>query len=225
VWLEVLLNKKGPTVAKAFANILSKISIKPKRLLTDSGGEFSNKYFQNVLKTHNIQHRLARTTFKAGSVERVQRSLQKIMYTYMRANDTDIYIDVLPQLLATYNKRYHTAIKMSPTEAELDNRQNEVRRNVWELHSKQRERGKKQRAKFKVGERVRIEWDRGTFGRGYHDNFSEEIFQIYSIVRHMPIILYELQDKNGEILQGKWYSNQLQRIRGTAHKETATFEN
>ena len=55
VWVQPLKDKKGPTVVKAFDQIL-KEGRQPLKLQTDKGKEFYNKDMAAWLKKNNIHH-------------------------------------------------------------------------------------------------------------------------------------------------------------------------
>ena len=49
-----LKDKKGPTVLKAFLNILKESGRRPTKVQTDAGVEFTNRGFKSTLKKQNI---------------------------------------------------------------------------------------------------------------------------------------------------------------------------
>ena len=49
-------------------------------------------------------------------VERFNRTFQNKMYKYFTAKDTLTYINVLPQLVSSYNNTYHRSIKIKPSQ-------------------------------------------------------------------------------------------------------------
>lgn len=55
LWMQPLKDKKGPTTARAFENILSE-GRQPTKLRTDKGQEFRSKAFNTVLTDRNIKH-------------------------------------------------------------------------------------------------------------------------------------------------------------------------
>ena len=65
--------------------------------------------------------------------------------------------------------------------------------------------------KFLVGDPVCISKSRRTFKKGYLPNWTEEIFTICKrITRERPI--YKLTDDSGEILEGSFYEEKLQKV-------------
>lgn len=49
-------------------------------------------------------------------VERFNRTFQNKMYKYFTAKNTLTYINVLPQLVSSYNNTYHRSIEIKPSQ-------------------------------------------------------------------------------------------------------------
>ena len=65
--------------------------------------------------------------------------------------------------------------------------------------------------KFCVGDRVRIGKSRRTLKKGYLPDWTEKIFTICKrITKEIPI--YKLTDDSGEILEGSFYKEELQKV-------------
>ena len=73
------------------------------------------------------------------------------MWKYFSANNTTRYFDILPALLARYNHSVHRSIGMTPHDASQKENEDEVR---IKLQGQTRARALK--AKFRIGEQVRI---------------------------------------------------------------------
>ena len=67
------------------------------------------------------------------------------------------------------------------------------------------------RAKFKIGDKVRILKKKGLFEKGFTPNWTEEVFTISKIQRPNPAT-YKITDYNGEEIQGTFYEQELQKI-------------
>ena len=62
-----------------------------------------------------------------------------------------------------------------------------------------------------VGDPVRISRDKGVFGKGYEDTFSEEYFIVDKrLMRDPPV--YRLKDLKDDDILGVFYEHQLQKI-------------
>ena len=81
------------------------------------------------------------------------------------------YVDILPKLVHGYNHAYHQSTKRAPVSVNLIN-EPQVSENLdGKLKSKTF------KPKFKVGDFVRINKTKRTFGKGYLPNWTEELFQ------------------------------------------------
>ena len=196
--------KQGQELVKAFQKILS-TGRKPTKLQTDQGTEFLNRVFQKLLRDNNIDFFTVNSGLKASVVERFNRTFKNKMYKYFTAKNTLTYINVLPQLVSSYNNTYHRSIKMKPSQV---TKKNEAQ--VWDtLYGDDVQ--KPVRFKFQVGDRVRISKVKRLFEKSYLPNFTEEIFTVYKrMARQVPV--YKLKDDAGEILDGTFYEPELQKI-------------
>ena len=53
---------------------------------------------------------------KAAIVERVNRTFKNKMYRYFKAENTFRYMDVLQDVVESYNNTYHRSIGMKPSQ-------------------------------------------------------------------------------------------------------------
>ena len=114
-WVVPLRNKTRKTITDAFSKIIPQRQ--PIHLQTDKGSEFKNKLFQSFLENHKIKFYTSENNeIKAAVVERFNRTLENKMYRYFTFEGTRRYIDVLADLVHSYNNTFHTSIKMAPAE-------------------------------------------------------------------------------------------------------------
>lgn len=203
-WVVALKTKQGQELVKAFQTILSS-GRKPSKLQTDQGTEFLNRVFQKFLRDNNIAFFTVKSGLKASVVERFNRTFKNKMYKYSTYKNTLCYIDVLPQLVKSYNNTYHRSIKMKPSEVTKAN-EGKVWHTLYGNNIQMRVR-----FKFQVGDRVRISKAKRIFKKSYLPNFTEELFTVYKrFLRQVPV--YKLKDDAGEILDGTFYEPELQKI-------------
>ena len=202
-WVVSLKTKQGQELVKAFQTILAS-GRKPSKLQTDQGTEFLNCVFQKFLRENSIEFFTVKSELKATVVERFNRTFKNKMYKYFTAKNTLTYIDVLPQLVRSYNNTYHRSIKMKPSQVIKANEAN-----VWNtLYGSDVQ--KRVRFKFQVGDRVRISKVKRMFKKSYLPNYTEELFTIYKrFARQVPV--YKLKDDAGEILDGTFYEPEIQK--------------
>jgi len=120
-WAVPVARKSARDVVKDFEKILA--DQKCTMVQSDKGKEFLNSSFQSVLKRHGIKFYTSENEYlKAAAVERFNRTLKENMFSYFTYKNTRHYMDILEDLLHSYNKTYHRSIGMSPPEV---NRHNE----------------------------------------------------------------------------------------------------
>lgn len=202
-----LINKQANTVLEQFKDILREAQEKPYMIVLDKGTEFMNQQFINFCKSNKILLINPQSNVHAAYIERFNRTLQNIMYKYMTENETNKYIDVLQDLVATYNNRKHRMIQMTPAQAESDSSQH-IKINLSQ--AARNHATKQQNPKYTLGTYVRIAKQKGKFSRGYQEQTQQEIFKIYKIDLSKKIPLYHLETYNGdEKIKGGFYSFEL----------------
>jgi hypothetical protein len=143
LWVEPLKSKHGHVVLDGLKNILNRAGGRiPERLQTDDGKEFLNKQVQDFLKSKNIRFFTVASDKKASIAERVIRTLKEKIYRFNHEWHTFRYVDVLQDLVKSYNSTYHSSIKMAPNEVNEDN-EGEVLGNLYRDTWKEDRIGKK----------------------------------------------------------------------------------
>ena len=66
--------------------------------------------------------------------------------------------------------------------------------------------------KLHVDDYVRISRAKGTFEKGYLPSWSEEIFQVAGVDSRASPVMYQLKDYEGKYIQGKFYTEELQKV-------------
>jgi len=206
-----LKNKSGISLTAAFTKMIADQQCK--LLQTDKGTEFLNGTFQKLLRDRNIRHYTSENDdIKAAVVERFNRTLKGAMWRYLTHVSSGRYVDVLPQLVSSYNNTYHRSIKMAPSEV---NAQNEsiVRKRLYPL------KNVTVKWRYNVGQTVRLKQTKRVFKKGYEPSWTEEIFTIASLYPSDPPT-YILNDFSGEEIKGKFYEQEIQPI---THKADDTY--
>ena len=217
-WAFPLKNKKGEGIKKCFEKIFQERT--PISLRTDSGGEFINHTVKDFLKTRGVNHFISRNETKSNIVERFIRTLKGKLFRYFTKNQTHKYVNILSDLITSYNNTYHRSIKMRPNEVTAENEQK-----VWEnlypsLVEKSKiqpkfkveEKKKKQsKFKFKIGDVVRISYIKYPFTRGFNQLWTDELFKIEQRIKSDPTT-YKLVDFTGEKISGSFYESELTHV-------------
>ena len=151
---------------------------------------------------------------KASIVERFNQTLKT--YRYFTWKSTFKYIDVLPELMESYNHSYHRSIRRSPASVTKKNENS-----VWmTLYGNQ---PTKKGYSFQVGDQVRISKSKGLFEKGYLPNWSEEIFTIVKRIPRNPPV-YRLKDYDNEKVEGTFYEEELQAVKTKGEEEVYKIE-
>lgn len=111
-WAVPLKSTKGIEMVQALSSVFSSTS-PPKKLRTDMGSEFYNKSIHNFLKEKNVNHFFSRNEKKANFAERGIKTIKSRLSRYMTQNQTHRWVDVLPNIIKSYNSTYHRTIKMA----------------------------------------------------------------------------------------------------------------
>ena len=113
-WVEPIKNKQADTFLEAFKKIINSGNRKPNRLQSDQGTEFINEKFKKYLNDIDVQHYFVNSELKASVVERFNRTIKEKIYRYFTLKNTYNFIDVLSDLVGSYNSSYHRSIQTSP---------------------------------------------------------------------------------------------------------------
>lgn len=211
VWMRPLKDKKGPTTARAFEDILRE-GRQPTKIRTDKGQEFGSKAFNNVLTDRNIQHLYSQNTkLKANFAERSIKTIKTRMYRYMTFKQSQRYIDRLQKFARSYNKTYHCTIDAKP-ELVNPNNEEEVRVSTFLSREEIPRKQTKRPYKFKVGDKVRISKIASVLDREYDEKWSGEIFIVRRRFLRNGIPVYTLGDYNAEAITGTFYQPELQKV-------------
>ena len=208
-WVYPLKENKCVKVLECFQDILKKCGKNPERLNTDRGSELICKKFRKYLKDQNIHHYLSYSIRKCPVVERFNLTLQNLLYRIMAKNNSNQWTKYIDQAMKIYLNRKHRTIKMSPLEAEKDENEPIVRRTYFERYIASG--NKKCKPKYKVGDSVRIWKERGTFHRGYNEDFTREHFIITKVLKNLPVPRYKLKDYSEEDVTGSFFEDELVR--------------
>ena len=181
-WLVPLKDKTGKSVASALKTIFKERQ--PEKMWVDKGKEFYN---ENVNEEKSIV------------VERWIRTMKERMWKYFTDNNTNHYVDILPDLVKGYNNTRHSSIKMTPVEASKKKHELTVWRTLYPDHLEIRNIN----PEFSVGDKVRISKKKKTFEKGYTTRWTEEIFTIVEVKRTSPVT-YKIADLNGEEIKGSF---------------------
>lgn len=204
-WIRALKRKTGKEVNEAFVSIFKQDGRKPVNLQCDKGKEFVSAGSKNFFNKHNINFYTTRNPdTKAAVAERFLKTIKTRLWRYFTYKNTFRYIDVIQDLVHAYNRTVHSSIKMAPVDVNDKNlllvwRHLYSNKEVYLI------------PKLKIGDTVRISREKKHFAKGYERNWSKEIFKVTRVIRH-PVPVYELKDLAGEVIDGTFYEQELQKV-------------
>ena len=221
-WVQTMKNKSALVCKTALENVLEEMDpLLPSIIAVDRGLEFENGPVRQLLRNKNIKmiHPTSPTS-KAAYAERMNQTLQNLIYKYLTEKQTNRYVNVLQNLVHTYNNRPHRSLNnKTPSYAERDINIPTMRSILWENRAKVIKTGRKMKPRFQVGDRVRIRKEQRVFDRGYNEKFTAEYFEVTSVNHRLPIPTYTLKSlDDGEVVAGDFYGNELQLTKGDVWK-------
>ena len=126
------------------------------------------------------------------------------MWKYFAQNNTLRYVDVLDQLVYSYNHTFHRSIEMAPVQVNYEKEEF-----VW--HTLYDQTLPKNKPKFKKGDLVRISKYKQIFLKSYLPNWTMEYFTVYRrIAGHPPVD--KIADLDGEIVKANFYEAEMQKL-------------
>jgi hypothetical protein len=140
--------------------------------------------------------------------ERVIRTIKGRIARFLTANNTHRYIDNIQQIAAGYNKSKHRTIGMAPKDVTVYHEDIIKRRMYpgWVARP----------GVFQKGDLVRLAKERGPFQKGYAPGWTEEVFNVHEVLQRNPPV-YKMKDYLGEILEGTFYEQEIQKVVKSPH--------
>jgi len=185
----------------AFDIIFEQMPCTPRRLFTDKGLEFQAREMRRYFENNGILKYVAQSPdVKAAIAERYIQTLKIRLYKYFTATKSERWLDIVPKLVRLINRSRNRITNMRPNEVTKDN--------ADELWNRMYLTKIKEGKKFKVGDFVRIDREKGAFHKGYLPNYTQEIFRVRRVkAGNQPY--YHLEDLTGEEILGKFYDYNL----------------
>ena len=215
LWVEPVSDKTHQSILKALKSVFDKTKRRPKRIRSDKGGEFKNRWVKEYFKKMGVNYFTTKNETKANFAERVIRTIKVLMYRYFSQNETYEYYNLLQKFVDNYNNSPHRTLSgLSPNDI---NKDNEAK--IWKTmfidslrNSKYSQNRKPKLHLYNIGDYVRISHLKYTFQRDYQQKWTEEVFKIKKKIRRQGVPLYELTDYDNDDIEGVFYENELQKI-------------
>ena len=206
-WSFPLKTKTIKEIKSCFQKIFNER--KPKYIWSDQESAFFSKEMLQFFKDNNVKIYYTHSDLKAVIIERFNRSLRELMMKEFVKNNNTVWYNILPDLINTYNNRYHQTIKMKPKNVNKLNEKH-IKNTVYNYDISNK------KPKFKINDLVRISLKRRTLFDKPTGNikWSEQIYKIYKINKS-NVITYQLKDMNNEIIKGQIFEKELQLTKNT----------
>ena len=206
-WSFPLKTKTIKEIKSCFQKIFNER--KPKYIWSDQESAFFSKEMLQFFKDNNVKIYYTHSDLKAVIIERFNRSLRELMMKSFVKNNNTVWYNILPDLINTYNNRYHQTIKMRPKNINKLNEKH-IKNTVYNYDITNK------KPKFKVNDLVRISLKRRTLFDKPTGNikWSKQLYKIYKINKS-NVITYQLKDMNNEIIKGQFYTKELQSTKNT----------
>ena len=189
-------NKFGLSITNGFKILLGE-SRKPENIWLDRGSEFYNKTFKSLLKKYETKLYSTYSDLKAVFIKRFNRTLLHIINKPMFINGDGNWVNIINDAVVTYNNKIHSIINKAPVDASNNPDKviySFVYRNI--------------KPKLKVGDCVRNADKRNIFSKEYTSNWNRELFKVNEVLITQPPT-YKKKDINGEIIEGKYFEQDL----------------
>jgi len=165
-----LKDKTGQLIAAGLTTLFQ--NRKPTTLQSDKGTEFVNSTVQQYLKRQGVDfHTTHNPDINRAVIERFNRTLKTKMCKYFSTNNTYRHLDIINELLASYNS-VHSTIGMTPNKVSPSNIHS-----VWQKVNSLRTKLPHGRVKCKVGDLVRITKQKVVIAKGYK-HFKHVYFEL-----------------------------------------------
>lgn len=228
-----LKNKQNQTIIEGLKSVFQK-GRKPHTLRTDKGSKFKNRWVKTFLHKQGITVIYTQNETKANYAERVIRTMKNLMYRYFMKERTYRYVNVLQDLVNSYNKRPHRSLgSNAPAHVNEDNA-NEIRLDAFLAGQKKTKPDKKINEKddskkpnkllkkrtkpvfkFKIGDNVRISQLKHAFQRDYQQKWTGEFFKVSARYKRGGIPVYNVKDLDDDPVEGTFYESELQKVTKT----------
>ena len=206
-WSFPLKTKTIKEIKSCFQKIFNER--KPKYIWSDQESSFFSKEMLQFFKDNNVKIYYTHSDLKAVIIERFNRSLRELMMKEFVKNNNTVWYNILPDLINTYNNRYHQTIKMKPKNVNKLNEKH-IKNTVYNYDITNK------KPIYKIGDLVRISLKRRALFDKSTGNikWSEQLYKIYKINKS-NVITYQLKDMNNEIIKGQFYTRELQLTKNT----------
>lgn len=184
------------------------------KIFTDLGSEFIAKQSRAVYKKYNILHYSTENReIKASLVEIVIRTLKQKIGKYITHFNTERYIDVLPEIINTYNHTDHRGLLYhKPIDIHLMLNQDDIHIFAMKVYKRKFKHTPLTKVLLQTGTVVRLKHTRSSqhvFRKAYHVRNTEELFKIINVNNHHVPVTYKVADLENSEIKGNFYRQEI----------------
>jgi hypothetical protein len=210
-WGVPVKSKKPSEIIQALSEVYKKDGI-PLKVQSDNGKEFTAGAVRKFFKESGITFfTTTNDDIKCAFVERLNRTIKNRLWLYMTHQNNYRYIDVLQDVMMSYNYSIHSETGFAPVDVD-----GESAMIIREKMLRDIELERDQKPVFKIGDRVRVAKRKKTFEKGYETNFTEQIFEITGVFKKNKKNVYTVEEVGGEPIVGTFYESELTKVDTTS---------
>lgn len=205
-----VLTKSPMHMIPAFELLFKKAKVLPHKIYSDRGLEFQSRQMLDYFESKGIQkHVIFSDDIHAGAVERANRTIKGRLYRYFHQQKTHRWVDVIDRIVDSINASPNRTTGVEPNKFDYRNAES-IRTRVYGEHP-YTEAAQDSKPKYKKGDIVRISKSKGVFSKGYHPNFTKELFRIKTVRKTIPPH-YKIEDMNNEEILGRIYEPEISKV-------------
>ncbi|XP_066965644.1 uncharacterized protein [Macrobrachium rosenbergii] len=210
-----LKKKDGNTMQRSLKKVFESEAFSGvSRLNTDEGREFYNKQVKEYLNSRNIKlYSVHSREIKTAIAERVIRTLKSKIYRYLTHNNTNKYVDILQDIVNSYNSTQHRGLGdgQTPNHVHALVDREDINRQFSRMYINGLPRKEPSSSLLKVSNVVRIADENrcALFRKGYTVQNTYELFTVREVDKKQYPTVYYLEDLQGELIKGMFYREKL----------------
>ena len=220
LWCRPLKSKSASDVIEGLKNIVSE-GRKPLTIRSDSGHDvYNSEITQQFMIPNNIKQYVTHNELQANYVERVIKTIKSRIWKYFRHMLRPRWIDVLQDIVKSYNVTVHSSLGVKPSEVNKDNQkwialdQAIIKKKKYaRYYAKMKPKLLNPvQYKFKKGDHVRIPNTRNKVRREYKEKWTNEVYVISFRFHRQGLNVYKVKDLHEKPLGGTFAEAELQKV-------------
>jgi hypothetical protein len=210
-WVRAVTKKDSSRIVKALEEIFeenkSLTGRYPSVMQNDNAREFNANIVKDFFDEHNVKQIFSPSYLPQaqGIVERFNRTLKNAIFSNFTKRGNNQYVDILQDIVDSYNNSYHTTIKDTPARIHKAGRVSLEQQKAVDERNNKWLRSSRNYPKIRVGSKVRTHnltekehRKKDKFAKRYKPQWSEEIYTVDGIFG-------EGQEKRGKEKKIKTY--------------------